>query len=96
MSNSDIPTDKELLLEEFAKFKKLDKSWNYTLSKFFVLAERGSIDHGDLNRLLKELGFWVVRSKGCKQGFSPSGISMAFKAFVDKQVESIRKSRLNA
>ena len=96
MDNSDIPTDKELLLEEHAKFKKLDKSWNYKLSKFFVLAERGSIDHNDLNRLFKELGFWVVRSKGCKQGFTPSSVSMAFKSFVNKSVERIRKSRLNA
>ena len=38
MDNSDIPTDKELLLEEHAKFKKMDKSWHYKLSKFFVLA----------------------------------------------------------
>ena len=96
MNNSDIPTDAELLREEFAKFKKLDLSWHYKLSKFFVLAERGNIDHNDLNRLLKELGFWVVRSKGCKQGFSLSGISMAFTSFVNKSVESIRKSRLNA
>lgn len=84
--NSDIPTDKELLLEEYAKFKKLDKSWKFKLSKFFVLAERGSIDNNDLNRLLKELGFWVVRSKGCKQGFSPSSVSMVFKSFVTKSV----------
>lgn len=81
--NSDIPTDKELLLEEYAKFKKLDKSWNFKLSKFFVLAERGNIDNNDLNRLLKELGFWVVRSKGCKQGFSPSSTSLIFKKFVN-------------
>lgn len=96
MDNSDIPTDRELLLEEHAKFKKLDKSWHYKLSKFFVLAERGNIDKNDLNRLLKELGFWVVRSKGCKQGFSPSSVSMAFTSFVNKSIESIRKSRLTA
>ena len=96
MNNSDIPTDAELLREELAKFKKLDQSWHYKLSKFFVLAERGNIDSGDLNTLLKELGFWVVRSKGCKAGFSPSSVSMAFKSFVNKSVESIRKSRLNA
>lgn len=96
MDNSDIPSDKELLREEFAKFKKLDKSWHYKLSKFFVLAECGSIDHNDLNSLLKELGFWVVRSKGCKAGFSPSSVSMVFKSFVNKSVERIRKARLKA
>ena len=70
---------------------------NYKLSKFFVLAERGNIDHTDLNRLLNELGFWVVRSKGCKQGFSPSSTSLIFKKFVNNTLaKTAARRKLNA